>query len=71
MMPAMIEPSHPAASPLEGRLEFETLISDTSATVMAAAPEQLGRAIEGALERVREFFRADRCALLSVPTSSG
>jgi PAS domain S-box-containing protein len=66
MMPAMIEPSHPAASPLEGRLEFETLISDTSATVMAAAPEQLGRAIEGALDRVREFFRADRCALLSV-----
>ena len=51
---------------LEGRLEFETLISDTSARLMAASPEQVDAAIEGALDRVREFFRADRCALLSV-----
>jgi PAS domain S-box-containing protein len=50
----------------EGRLEFETLISDTSARLMAASPEQVDVAIEGALDRVREFFRADRCALLSV-----
>jgi PAS domain S-box-containing protein len=50
----------------EGRLEFETLISDTSATLMAASPEQVDSAIESALERVRVFFRADRCALLSV-----
>jgi signal transduction histidine kinase len=33
---------------------------------MAATPEQIDRAVEGALDRVREFFRADRCALLSV-----
>jgi signal transduction histidine kinase len=50
----------------EGRLEFETLISDTSAALMGASPEQVDAAIEGALGRVREFFRADRCALLSV-----
>ncbi len=56
---------HDTAS-FEGRLEFETLISDTSATLMAASPERVDAAIEGALDRVREFFRADRCALLSV-----
>jgi signal transduction histidine kinase len=58
----------PRLSPdqLEGRLAFETLISDTSATLMAALPEQVDAKIEGALDRVREFFRADRCALLSV-----
>ena len=50
-------------------LEFETLIADTSASLFAAP---LGRldlaelAVERALERVRIFFEADRCALLSV-----
>ena len=62
----MIENSRHFAEHLEGRLEFETLISDTSAALMAATPEQIDRAVEGALDRVREFFRADRCALLSV-----
>ena len=51
---------------LENRLEFETLISDTSASLLAAMPEELGLAVERALDRVRVFFRADRCALLSV-----
>jgi PAS domain S-box-containing protein len=51
---------------LENRLEFETLISDTSASLFAAPPEQLDLAVERALERVRDFFQADRCALLSV-----
>jgi two-component system, NarL family, sensor histidine kinase UhpB len=50
----------------EDRLEFEKLISDTSASLFAAAPDQVDRAIERALERVREFFQADRCGLLSV-----
>ena len=59
-------PTHPSAGNLESRFEFETLISDTSASLFAAQPERLEFAIECALERVREFFRADRCALLSV-----
>ncbi len=53
-------------TPLESRLEFETLISDTSASLLAAPPDQVETAVERALHRVREFFRADRCALLSV-----
>ena len=51
---------------VENRLEFETLISDTSAALLAAPPEQVDGAVERALELVRTFFRADRCALLSV-----
>ncbi|MGA8893629.1 MAG: PAS domain-containing protein [Anaeromyxobacteraceae bacterium] len=51
---------------VQDRLEFETLIADTSAALLAAAPEHVDAAIEMALDRVREFFCADRCALLSV-----
>ena len=50
----------------DSRLEFETLISDTSAALMTAMPEQVERVIEEALGRVREFFLGDRCALLEV-----
>jgi PAS domain S-box-containing protein len=59
---------HARRSPtgLANRLEFETLISDTSAALFAASPEQVNLVIERALERVRNFFQADRCALLSV-----
>jgi PAS domain S-box-containing protein len=56
---------HPAGG-LESQLQFETLISDTSAALLAARPEGIERAIERALDRVREFFQADRCGLLSV-----
>jgi PAS domain S-box-containing protein len=62
----MVELRRHAFANFEGRLEFETLISDTSATLMAASPDQVDAAIERALERVRGFFRADRCGLLSV-----
>jgi PAS domain S-box-containing protein len=55
-----------AADDLEHRLEFETMISDTSASLFAAPPEQLDLAVERVLGRVRDFFQADRCALLSV-----
>jgi formate hydrogenlyase transcriptional activator len=48
------------------RLEFETLISDMSALLMATVPEQVESAIDEALDRVRTFFRADRCGVLSV-----
>jgi len=62
----MAEQALPAADRLENRLEFETLISDTSASLLAVAPEQLDHAVERALERLRNFFQVDRCALLSV-----
>src|SRR5512139_507987 len=48
------------------RVEFETLISDISARLIAAAPEQAEPAIEAALEDVRTFFQADRTMLLRV-----
>jgi PAS domain S-box-containing protein len=48
------------------RLEFETLIADTSASLFAAPPDHLDLAVERCLEHVRDFFQADRCALLSV-----
>jgi PAS domain S-box-containing protein len=49
---------------IESRLEFETLISDTSASLFACPLEEVHLAIERALERVRTFFHADRCGLL-------
>ena len=58
--------TRPSPEHLGSRLEFETLISDTSASLFAAQPDQLDRAVEHALGRVRDFFHADRCALLSV-----
>jgi PAS domain S-box-containing protein len=62
----MTEATNRSATHLENRLEFETLISDTSSALFAAPPSQLEQAVERALQRVREFFQADRCALLSV-----
>jgi PAS domain S-box-containing protein len=50
----------------ENLLEFERLISDTSASLLAAPLDDLGLAVEHALNRVRKFFGADRCVLLSV-----
>ena len=51
---------------LGSRLEFETLLSNTSASLLAAPLDQLEPVIERALDAVRRFFHADRCALLSV-----
>ena len=48
------------------RLEFETLISDTSAALMLATGREVKAAIETAVSKVRAFFRADRCVLLTV-----
>ncbi len=48
------------------RLEFETLISDTSAALIIAPPQKVNAAIAATLDRVRSFFRADRCSLLNV-----
>jgi PAS domain S-box-containing protein len=62
----MPDPSQHASEQLQTRLEFETLISDTSTSIQAVPLEQVEAAVERALARVREFFQADRCALLSV-----
>jgi PAS domain S-box-containing protein len=51
---------------VERRLEFETLISDTSAALLASAADQVEAIVERTLDRLRRYFRADRCALLSV-----
>jgi transcriptional regulator with GAF, ATPase, and Fis domain len=48
------------------RVEFETLLSDISAHLIAVGCDGLGEAIESALDAVRRFFRADRCVLLAV-----
>lgn len=59
---------HPSPSDAlqENILEFERLISNTSASLFAAPPDDLGLAVADALKRVRKFFGADRCVLLSV-----
>ena len=63
---AAVDPAQTSADHLEHLLGFERLISDTSAALFAAPPGQLERAVERCLARVRHFFRADRCVLLSV-----
>ena len=57
--------AHFASDP-DGRLQFETLISDTSAALMAASADGVDEEIQSALERTRAFFAADRCGLLTV-----
>jgi formate hydrogenlyase transcriptional activator len=57
------EPGRPQ---LVDRLQFEALISDTSASLIVASPHGVKEAISAALERVRRFFQADRCSLMSV-----
>ena len=54
------------AEPFGTRVEFETLIADTSAALVSAPPEELNEVIGRSLDRVRRFFTADRCALHSV-----
>jgi PAS domain S-box-containing protein len=62
----MSDPRYPSTESLASRFKFETLISDTSSALLEAPPERLHQSVQRALERVRGFFRADRCALLSV-----
>lgn len=52
------------------RVEFETLISDVSARLVAASPDEVEPVIVDTLERVRVFFQADRCALLNISAES-
>jgi DNA-binding NtrC family response regulator len=55
-----------ATSLLQKSLEFETLLADVSARLLAATPDDVEAVVQAALERVRVFFAADRCGLLSV-----
>ena len=56
----------PGSEDAAERLQFETVISDMSARLIAAPPEQVESAIEATLGHVRTFFAADRCGLLRV-----
>jgi transcriptional regulator with GAF, ATPase, and Fis domain len=48
------------------RLEFETLMVETSADLIRANADHVDAAVESALERVRQFFDVDRAGLLRV-----
>jgi DNA-binding CsgD family transcriptional regulator/PAS domain-containing protein len=66
--PAALEeaPSHRPGAAVEDRLEFEALLSDISAALLATPPEKVEPAVEAALWRVRDLLGADRCVLLAV-----
>ena len=52
-------------------MQFETLITDVSARLLMTPAARLDGQIEQALDQVREFFEADRCALLGLrPTTT-
>ncbi len=55
-----------AAVPAQARLEFETLIADTSASFITAAPDDIDAVVNAAFERLRVFFGVDRAGLLHV-----
>ena len=59
-------PATPNLTTSSGRVEFETLLSNISAQLIAVDPERLAQTVQVALDKVRQFFGADRCALLSV-----
>jgi hypothetical protein len=49
-------------------MQFETLFSSLSAHLIKTHMDELDGEIEQALAQVREFFQADRCALLGTMT---
>jgi len=48
------------------RVQFETLMSDISAQLIAAGSEHLAETVQSALEKLCRFFQANRCGLLAV-----
>ena len=67
LLPVATNDSNPASGQTaDRRLEFETLIADTLAALLVAEHGQLEATVLDCLGRVREFFRVDRCALLTV-----
>jgi hypothetical protein len=63
---AIVYPAPCADTSSEARLEFETLIADTSAALISASPADIDAVVEAALERLRGFFGVDRAGLLAV-----
>ena len=61
-----VESAPAPEDPCGSRLEFERLISDTSASLFAQPIDSIHHAVEQSLARVRTFFEADRCVLMSV-----
>jgi PAS domain S-box-containing protein len=51
---------------LAEQLRFETLLTDLSARFVEISSSDVDREIDVALERVMDFFHADRCGLLGV-----
>jgi PAS domain S-box-containing protein len=51
---------------LDRRIQFETLITNLSAQLIKAPMNEVDGEIFQALAQVREFFQADRCALLGI-----
>ena len=60
---ALLDPPQPSAEPLEGRLEFETLIADLSSRFINLPPAQVDPEIEDALRRVYELLEIDLAVL--------
>ena len=52
-----------ARQKLEGRLRFESLISDLSAGFLNISPREVEGEINKCLRRIAEFFDVDRCSL--------
>ena len=48
------------------RIQFEELLSNISAHLIAVCSEAVVEAVESAVNSIRLFFRADRCGLLVV-----
>jgi formate hydrogenlyase transcriptional activator len=62
-----VAPSELSSSAGPGdRAQFETLLADISAQLVAARADQIDAAITSALDAVRLFFEADRCALCTI-----
>jgi PAS domain S-box-containing protein len=49
---------------IERRLSFEVLLSDLSARLLIASPQEVDKEIERGLDEVRRFFQCDRGGLL-------
>ena len=60
---ALLDPPQPSAEPLEGRLEFETLIADLSSRFINLPPARVDPEIDDALRRVCERLDLDLAVL--------
>jgi formate hydrogenlyase transcriptional activator len=51
---------------IDQRIRFETIVADLSAIILKSPSSEIDNEIERGCARVAEFFKADRCGLLSV-----